>query len=140
MGFWSSLSGLRRFFSLTLFRGMAPIRASLQIFCLSRMAEMFLCMGQTKRLVLAPLHLVLLCCFLNWTVLRHHKSTGTRVKFYCCCPLGLWNVVWSTGTLSCMISIFIYICLRCLVCTHFSSCLPFTRCQSSVNLWGSFYG
>ena len=33
-----------------------------------------------------------------------------------------------------------YICLRCLVCTHFSSSLPFTRCQSSVNLWGSFYG
>ena len=32
-------------------------------FCLSRMAEMFLCMGQTKRLVLAPLHLALPCCF-----------------------------------------------------------------------------
>ena len=32
--------------------------------------------------------------------------------FYCCCPLGLWNVDWSTGTLFCMFSMFRYICLR----------------------------
>ena len=32
--------------------------------------------------------------------------------FYCCCPLGLWNVDWSTGTPFCMFSMFRYICLR----------------------------
>ena len=29
-----------------------------------------------NRLVWAPPHLVLPCCFWNWTVLRHHNSTG----------------------------------------------------------------
>ena len=31
--------------------------------------------------------------------MRHRKSTGTRVMFYRCCPLGIWNVDWSTGTI-----------------------------------------
>ena len=62
-GFGRPFLAFVAFFGLILFRETVHIRALLWIFCLSRMAEGFLCVGETKRLVLAPLHLVLPFCF-----------------------------------------------------------------------------
>jgi len=76
---------------------------------------------------------------------RHRKSTGTRVMFYRCCPLGLWNLDWSTGTIwSTGISFFIcsvcFVIFAALVGLYLFSFRLILGCQSSINLWGSFYG